>query len=42
MCLGEKYFDKHICEMKSPFSQRGHPLKLMETETSKVKFFGHW
>ena len=26
--------------MKSWFSQRGYPQKLMETETSKVKFSG--
>ena len=25
MCLEEKDFDKHICEMKPWFSQRGYP-----------------
>ena len=36
----EKDFKKHIAEMKAWFSQRGYPLKLIETETSKVKFSG--
>ena len=40
ICSEEKDFEKHICEMKSWFSQRGYPQKLIETETSKVKFSG--
>ena len=40
ICSEEKYFKKHICKMKSWFSQRGYPQKLIETETSKVKFSG--
>ena len=40
ICSEEKDFGKHVCEMKSWFSQRGYPQKLMETETSKVKFSG--
>ena len=40
VCSEEKDFEKHICEMKSWFSQRGCPQKLIETETSKVRFFG--
>ena len=38
ICSEEKDFKKHIAEMKSWFSQRGYPQKLIETETSKVKF----
>ena len=38
ICSEGKDFDKHICEMKSWFSQRGYPQKLIETENSKVKF----
>ena len=40
ICSEEKDFKKHIGEMKSWFSQRGYPQKLIETETSKVKFSG--
>ena len=40
ICSEEKDFDKHICEMKSWFSQRGYPKKIIETEASKVKFSG--
>ena len=36
----KKDFDKHICEMKSWFSQRGYLQKLIENETSKLKFSG--
>ena len=36
--LRRKRFEKHICEMKSWFSQKGYPQKLIETKTSKVKF----
>ena len=39
ICSEEKDFKKHIGEMKSWFSQRGYPQKLIETETSKVKFW---
>ena len=38
--LRKKNFHKHICEIKSWFSQRGYPQKLIKTETSKVKFSG--
>ena len=34
----KKKIVKNICEIKSWFSQGGYPLKLIETETSKVKF----
>ena len=40
ICSEEKDFEKHICEMKSWFSQRGYLRKLIETETSEVKFSG--
>ena len=40
ICSEEKDSDKHICEMKLWFSQRGYPQKLIETETSKVIFSG--
>ena len=40
ICSEEKDFEKHIAEMKSWFSQRGYPQKLIETETSKCKFSG--
>ena len=40
ICSEEKDFKKPIAEMKSWFSQRGYPQKLIETETSKVKFSG--
>ena len=40
ICSEEEDFKKHICEMKSWFSQRGYPQKLIETGTSKVKFSG--
>ena len=31
ICLEEKQFDKHMCEIKSWFSQRGYTQKLIET-----------
>ena len=40
ICSEENSFEKHICEMKSWFSKRGYPQKLIETETSKVTFSG--
>ena len=40
ICSEEKDFEKHICELKSWFSQRGYPQKPIETETSKGKFSG--
>ena len=40
ICSEEKDFDKHICEMKSWLSKRGYPEKLIENETSKVRFSG--
>ena len=40
ICSAEKDFKKHIAEMKSWFSQRRFPQKLIETETSKVKCSG--
>ena len=39
ICSEEKDFEKHICEIKPWFSQRGYPQKLTETETSKVKYY---
>ena len=40
ICSEEKDFKKHFAETKSWFSQRGYPQKLIETETSEVKFSG--
>ena len=36
----EKDIEKHICETKSWFSQRGYPQKFIETKTRKVRFSG--
>ena len=33
---------KHICEMKSWFSQRGYQQKFFETHFSKAKFSGEF
>ena len=38
ICSEKEDFKKHIVEIKSWFSQRGYPQKLIETQTSKVKF----
>ena len=40
ICSEEKDCEKHICEMKSWFSKRGYPQKVMKTKTSKIKFSG--
>ena len=36
ICSEEKDFEKHLCKIKSWFSQRRYPQKLIKTETSKV------
>ena len=40
ICSEEQDFVKHVCELKSWFSKRGYPQKLIETKTSKVKSSG--